>query len=58
MYSSHDISFINVIVREPHLKLNIELSFFVRLPVHWHAFILNTFEVAVLHNFTWRQKGV
>ncbi|TDH09585.1 hypothetical protein EPR50_G00088720 [Perca flavescens] len=38
--------------RVPYLETNDKLSFFIRIPVNWHALILNTSDVTVLDYLT------
>lgn len=35
-----------------YLEMNEKLSLLIRIPVQWHALILNTFDVAVLYYLT------
>lgn len=35
-----------------YLEIYIKLALFARVPINWHALILNTFGVAMLYYFT------
>lgn len=35
----------------PYLEIDIKLSLFARIPIHWHALILNTFGITVFYYF-------